>query len=221
MTVAEAVAGLRRQMAEAGADPDRVRVVAVTKGQPFEAVAEAAGAGLVDLGENYAQELLAKAARATEAGLAGLRWHFLGAVQRNKVADLAPVVWLWQSVDRAEEAGAIARSAPGARVLVQVAIAPGPGRGGCAPEEAAGLVEASRRLGLDPLGLMAVGAPDDPGTTADGFRWLAAEASRLGLPEVSMGMSEDFRSAVQAGSTMVRIGRALFGPRPGAVGLRR
>jgi pyridoxal phosphate enzyme (YggS family) len=220
MNVVESLASLRSRIAAAGGGPG-VRVVGVTKGQAPQVIAEAAAAGVEDLGENYSQELLAKHAWAEEHGIVGLRWHFLGALQRNKVAALGPLVWLWQSVDRPEEATSIARVAPGARVLVQVGIAPGPGRAGCDPEQTGALVGHCRQSGLQVLGLMAVGAPEDPEATRAGFRWLAGEAAALDLAEVSMGMSDDLEVAVEEGSTMVRIGRALFGPRPGPASLRR
>ncbi len=103
-----------------------VKVVAVTKGFGPEAVVAATGAGLWDIGENYAQELLAKASQAPE----GVRWHFLGPVQRNKVAGLAPHVALWQGLDRPAAGEAIARRSPGARVLVQVNVSGEASEGG-------------------------------------------------------------------------------------------
>lgn len=218
-SVADALEAVRRRIASATDRPERVRVVAVTKGHGVEAVRSALAAGLVDLGENYAQELLAKAA-GLPSGSAP-RWHFLGAVQRNKVPDLAPLVAVWQSVDRVEEARRIASFRPDARILVELALFPGPGRGGVSRPAAAGLVEEARSLGLAVAGLMAVGPPGPPEEARAGFRWLAAEARRLGLAEVSMGMTADLEVAVEEGSTMVRVGTALFGPRPGAPGLGR
>ena len=147
MAVADVAANLavvRERIARAGGDVGRITVVAVTKGFGPEAVRDALAAGLVDVGENYAQQLRAKATAIAEArpwGRVGedeadVRWHLLGRVQRNKVRSVAPLVHLWHGVDR------------------------------------------------------------------------------LGLGELSMGMSDDLEVAVQEGSTMVRIGRALFGPRP-------
>ncbi|MGH9177264.1 MAG: alanine racemase, partial [Acidimicrobiales bacterium] len=170
-------------------------------------VAAARAAGLDDLGENYAQELVAKAPAAGP----GARWHYLGAVQRRKVRDLAPLVHLWHTVDRVAAGREIARHAPGAAVLVQVNVTGAAGRAGCSWEDAAGLVDGLRALGLDVRGLMAVAGRDDPRPQ---FRRLASLARQLGLPELSMGMSDDLEVAVQEGSTMVRIGRDLFGPRP-------
>jgi hypothetical protein len=169
-------------------------------------------AGLTDLGENYAAELEAKAAAAA-SGAQGVVWHFLGAVQRNKVAQLAPLVGLWQSVAREAEGARIARFAPQARVLVQVETTGLPGRNGCPPAAAAELVARLVDLGLDVRGLMTVAAPG-AGAATKSFETLGRLADGLGLEERSMGMSDDLEAAVAAGSTMVRIGRALFGARP-------
>jgi uncharacterized pyridoxal phosphate-containing UPF0001 family protein len=190
-----------------------VTTVAVTKGLGTDAVRAAVAAGILDVGENYAQELVAKAAE-----VPGARWHFLGAVQRRKVRDLAPLVHLWQSVARVEEGAEIARHAPQARVLVQVNVDGAAARNGCAWDEVAPLVEALRAEGLDVRGLMCVATP---GRERDQFKRLAATAADLGLAELSMGMSADWRIAVEEGATIVRIGTALFGPRPDPLDLRR
>jgi PLP dependent protein len=219
-TTAEVVARLadvRDRIAAAGGDPSAVEVVAVTKGFGVEAIAAATGAGLWDIGENYAQELLAKAAGVP----AGVRWHFLGPVQRNKVAALAPLVALWQGIDRTAVGEAIARRAPGSRVLVQINVSGESAKAGCSPGDAPVLVEDLRRLDLDVAGLMAVGATGTPEEARPGFRILASLARQLELAVVSMGMSGDLEIAVEEGSTMVRIGRSLFGPRPGTPRLRR
>jgi len=193
-----------------------VKIVAVTKGFGPEAVAAAAEAGLIDVGENYAQELLAKAGdlSARRGAAVAPRWHFIGRLQRNKIGRIAGLVRLWQSVDRPGLATEIARRAPGARVLVQVDVAGIAGRGGCAPEETEGLVTSCRDAGLEVAGLMAVGAPGPPEHARRGFRLLAAQADGLGLAELSMGMTADMDVAVEEGATMVRVGTALFGPRP-------
>jgi pyridoxal phosphate enzyme (YggS family) len=209
---------LRERIEGAGGDPDAVRIVAVTKRFGPEAVAAARAAGLDDLGENYAQELLTKAV-VPEA--AGCRWHFIGPVQRNKVRALAPVVHLWQGVDRVEVGVAIARQAPGARVLVQVNVTDEPTKAGVSPADAPGLVNELRSLGLDVRGLMAIGRTGAPRDARAGFADLSALADRLELEERSMGMSGDLEVAVQEGSTMIRIGTALFGPRPEVEQVRR
>jgi PLP dependent protein len=207
---------VRERIARAGGDPARVRVIGVTKGFGPEAVRAAVEAGLTDLGENYAAELVAKAASAAAAiDATDVVWHFLGAVQRNKVGQLAPLVGVWQSVARAAEGERIARFAPRGRVLVQVETTGLPGRNGCPPEATAELVAQLGDLGLQVRGLMTVAAPGKGAATA-AFETLARLADRLGLEERSMGMSDDLEAAVAAGSTMVRIGRALFGARPPA-----
>lgn len=212
--VAERASEVRHRIAAAGGDPGALTIVAVTKGFGPEAVVAAHAAGIDDVGENYAQELLAKA----EAGSPGTRWHFLGAIQRRKVRALAPFVHLWQSVDRLVAGHEVARHAPGAAVLVQVNVTDQPGRPGCTWAEAPTLVEGLRRAELDVRGLMAVGSVSG---SRSQFRRLASLRVALGLSEASMGMSGDLEVAVEEGSTMVRVGRALFGPRPGAADLRR
>ncbi len=190
-----------------------MRVIGVTKGFGPGAVQAARRAGLTDLGENYAAELVGKAASDRDDD--GVVWHFLGAVQRNKVAQLAPIVGVWQSLARESEGARIARFAPRARVLVQVETTGLPGRNGCPPAAAGELVSRLGDLGLEVRGLMTVAAPGE-GAAKEAFESLARLADRLGLEERSMGMSDDLEAAVFAGSTMVRIGRALFGARPPA-----
>ncbi len=215
--VAERLAEVQGRIASAGGRSEDVRVVAVTKGYGPEVVAAAVAAGLRDLGENYAQELVAK----REAASADARWHFLGHVQRNKVRLLAPVVHLWQAVDRLAAGQEIARRAPGATVLVQVNISGEAQKHGSPAEDVPALVDDLAALGLHVRGLMAVGPTGPPEEARPGFRRLVALAEDLGLPERSIGMSDDLEVAVSEGSTMVRVGRALFGPRSGGAELRR
>ncbi len=138
----------------------------------------------------------------------------IGGVQRNKVRRLAGIVSLWQTVDRADLVDELVRRAPGARILVQVDPAGTPGKGGCPPAEVEGLVARAGDGGLDVAGLMTVGVIGDAEATSAAFRVVTRLADDLGLAERSMGMSGDLESAVEHGSTMVRIGRALFGDRP-------
>ena len=211
--VAERLDVVRDRVAAAGGDPEHITIVAVTKGFGVDAVVAARRAGLDDIGENYAQELAAKADALAGAG-PGPRWHFVGRLQRNKVRVLAPLVTLWQTVDRRPLVEEVARRAPGAAVLVQVNISREPQKGGCPPDEAPALVHDCRDAGLDVRGLMTVGPAGRPEEADVGFRTLADLADRLALPVRSMGMTDDLEVAVRAGSTMLRIGRALFGPRP-------
>ena len=217
--VADRLAEVRARIEAAGRPPDDVVVVAVTKGFGIDAVEAANAAGLADVGENYAQELAAKVDEASDNP--GRRWHFLGRVQRNKVRSIAAAVHLWQGIDRVSAGEEIARRAPGAKVLVQVRIAGDDTRNGCDPGDVAQLVERLDTLGLDVRGLMAVGPAGPPELARPGFRKVSALADRLGLVERSMGMTDDLGVAVEEGSTMVRVGRGLFGARPGAPKLRR
>jgi PLP dependent protein len=214
--VARNLVVVRERIAAAGGDATRVRVVGVTKGFGFDAVQAAVGAGLADVGENYAAELVDKAQAALQwrhDGQSQPRWHFLGAIQRNKVASLAPFVGVWQAVAREAEGARIARFAPGASVMVEVEGTGLPGRNGCPPDAVPDLVARLRGLGLEVDGLMTVAAPDRTAAAAT-FGLVARLADDLGLTERSMGMSDDLELAVSAGSTTVRIGRALFGERP-------
>jgi hypothetical protein len=211
-----------RRVRASGRDPATVRLVAVTKGFDASAVSAALAAGVTDIGENYAAELLGKAASLTGAspnpGAAGSpRWHFLGAVQRRRVRDLAPVVGCWQTLARAVEGEAIAARAPGARVLVEVEMSGLPGRNGCPPAAVPGLVRTLEALDLDVGGLMVVAPPGSPEVAREAFRTTARLAADLGLEELSMGMTQDLEVALEEGATMVRVGRALFGPRPEAL----
>lgn len=225
----ERLALVRERIENAGGDPGMMSVIAVTKGFGQDAVFAAIDAGLLDIGENYANELLDKAATwagpgsgsgATGSAATGApRWHFLGAIQRNKVGRLAPVVDCWQGVARLGEGEAIARRHPGVAVLVEVNTSGAPERTGCRPEGVPDLVERLRELPLSVRGLMTV-APLSPGAARPAFRLVRELADRLELPERSMGMSDDLEDAVSEGSTMVRIGRALFGERQSA-GRRR
>lgn len=225
--VAARLADVRRRIASAGGDGREIRIVAVTKGFGPDAVRAALAAGLCDVGENYADELLAKHAQLSggtaPAGAhpAAGDWHFLGRVQRNKVKGLAPLVRLWQTVDRAAAGQEIAHRAPGARVLVQINASGRAERNGCAPADAPALVDELRAMKLDVVGLMAVGPTGGPENARTAFRQLATMADRLELPERSMGMTDDLEVAVEEGTTMVRVGRALFGARPVPTDQRR
>ncbi len=209
--VAVRLTRIRARIEAAGGDPHRIALVAVSKGQPLAAVEAAVHAGLADVGESYAQELIAKADELSD-GLA-VRWHFIGGLQRNKVRLVAPHVHLWQSVDRLSLAGDIARHTPGAAVLVQVNVSGAEHQGGCPPERVAAVVEGCSDLGLDVRGLMAIGSQGPDDVVRAGFRQVRALADDLGLAERSMGMSADLEAAVAEGSTMLRIGTDLFGPR--------
>ena len=214
--VTENLAAVRRRITAAGGDNDRITIVAVTKGFGADAPAAAKAVGLLDVGEDRAPQLQDKA-----AAVDGMRWHFIGRLQRNKVKDVESLVHLWHSIDRPELGDEVAKRAPGAAVLVQVNVSGEPQKGGCRWDVAPQLVDHLRDKALDVRGLMAIGPSGRPEEARPGFRRLAALARDLELPELSMGMTGDLEVAVAEGATMVRIGTALFGPRPHPAGLQR
>jgi hypothetical protein len=223
-TLADNVARVREAIAAVqaaeGISGD-VRIVAVTKGHPPDAVRAALRAGLADVGENRVQEALAKQAEVGEAA----RWHLIGHLQTNKARSVAGRFAMVHSVDsvRVAEALAAAAASGGVRVpvLVQVNVAREARKSGCAPDEAAALVERAGALeGLELKGLMTM-APFTGDEAAQrrvfgDLRRLrdALRASGRPLPELSMGMSGDFRAAVAEGATVLRLGTVLFGERP-------
>lgn len=201
---------VRARIAAGGRDPATVRVVAVTKGFGPSAARAAAAAGLTHCGENYVDELCAT--RAATSDLA-LTWHFLGRLQTNKIARVLDCADLVCSVSRIREVDRIARLRPGAAIYVQLDVTGRAERNGAPPDELPGLVGHARRAGLDVRGVMVVAPPDPEGARA-AFAETARRADELGLAERSMGMSEDLEWACRAGTTEVRLGRALFGSRP-------
>lgn len=207
MDLTRAVLAIRTRIASAGGDPDAVLIVGA-KPPSVDACRAAVAAGVADLGENRAQELLAKAPH-----LEGARWHFIGRLQTNKVRQLVAHVSLWESIDRAALVDELARRDPGARILVQINISAEEQKGGCTPAMAPRLVDHARSQGLDVIGLMGIGPDGPPEGARPAFQLLRALADDLELPERSMGMTSDLEIAVQEGSTMVRVGSGLFGPR--------
>jgi PLP dependent protein len=206
----------------AGRDPASVRLIAVSKTWPADAVRAVAALGQVDFGENRVQELLGKAEELTDLPL---RWHAIGQLQRNKAAAVARLGAVVHSVDRASLVAALARAAESAGhrldVLVQVDLGGPAGeeaaRGGAAPADVPALADAV--AGLDALrlrGLMAV-APrgEDPGPAFDRLAALAGRirADHPDAVELSAGMSGDLEEAIAAGATLVRVGTAIFGER--------
>jgi pyridoxal phosphate enzyme (YggS family) len=216
-------------MAAAAAGRTPARLLAVSKTQPAEAVARVAAAlrarpqaGPVAFGENYVQEALAK--QPALAGL-GIEWHLIGHLQSNKAKEAAAAFDWVQTVDRPKLIEALAKHrAPGQRplnVLIQVNVDDEASKHGCRPEEIDTLADAiAAQPALRLRGLMAIPAPDpDMDRRRDAFRrmyalFAALAARHPGIDTLSMGMSEDYALAIAEGATMVRIGSALFGPRP-------
>lgn len=212
MTIAARLAEVRDRIdaavRAAGRAPGAVRLVAVSKEHPVDAVRDAMAAGQREFGENRAQDLVAKAeVLAADAPV----WHFVGRLQRNKVRALAPHVARWHSIDRSELAPELARAATHAPVLVQVNVAGETQKGGCRPDDTAVIVDDLRAAGLVVDGLMTVPPLDmDPRPY---FARLREIGERLALPELSMGMTGDFEAAIAEGATIVRVGSAIFGSR--------
>ena len=219
--VAERLASIHERIARAGRDPGEVAIVAVTKGFGVEACREAMEAGLHILGENRVHEALGKmeqvAAGRAQGPLPAVEWHLIGHLQTNKVKQVAGRFALIQTIDTLHLAEAIAAREPSQAVLVEVNVAREPQKTGADPDDAVELVAAVSAL-LEVRGLMAMGPGQ--GDPAPAFAELcrlrdeARERTGRPLPVLSMGMSGDFEAALAAGSTMLRLGRALFGPRP-------
>lgn len=202
-----------------------VDLLAVSKTRTAEEVVALARRGQHAFGENYVQEAVAK--RAAVAALAPdleIRWHLIGRLQSNKARDAATFDCI-ESLDRPRLADALAAARPDDRppldVLIQVNPDAEAGKAGCPPGEAAALAAHVTALpGLRLRGLMAIPAPaEDPAVRRTSFRTLADLFAQLrhahpGMDTLSMGMSDDFELAIAEGATRVRIGTALFGPRP-------
>jgi PLP dependent protein len=212
VSVAENLSSVRERISRAGRDPNDITIVAVTKGFGPEVCRSALEAGLTALGENRVHEGVAK----MEAVKAGI-WHLIGHLQTNKVRIAVEHFAMIQSVDSTRLAEALARTEQGIAVLVEVNVAREPQKSGADPDRALEIITACAAL-VDLKGLMAMGPTHgDPTPAFVELRRIRDEAEqRLGsaLPVLSMGMSGDFEAAVAAGSTMLRLGQALFGPRP-------
>lgn len=209
--IEDAVHRLRERLVTLGGS--RVRIVAVAKGFPWTDVRAAMAAGVDLIAENYAQEVVAKYSPVEVEKRPNL--HFIGRLQSNKIAQLQPFVSTWQTVDRQRLVDEIARRAPGSVIMIQVNLTQEDDKGGCPPRDLAALVSRARSHGLDVEGLMVVGPTSgDRGITKRVFEEAARMRADIGLKELSMGMSGDMDLAVEAGSTMVRIGSAVFGGRP-------
>jgi PLP dependent protein len=240
--LAENLARVRARIAAAAASAGRsehsITLVGVSKAQPLETVTEAVGLGLQDLGENYPQEALAKidaldaARRPPSAALSaeaaeseGPRWHFIGHLQSNKTRVVADRFAWVHGIDRASIAQRLSNQrgfyAPPLQVLLQVKLANEESKSGVLPADAAALAEAVAALPrLKLRGLMCIPPPvEDAQHQRQYFRRLREllenlRSQGLDLDCLSMGMSADFEIAIQEGATHVRVGTALFGPRP-------
>ncbi len=225
--MAERIGALRARMAaaaaSAGQNVDSVTLLAVSKGQPAELIRAAAAAGLTDIGESYLAEALGKM---DALGDLPLTWHFIGRLQANKSRQVAEGFAWVHGLDRLKLAERLSAQrpyhAPPLNVCIQVNLAGEATKGGVSAAQApdlAAAVAALPRLSL--RGLMCIPPEEtDPKRQRAWFGQLRSlrdslNATGLGLDTLSMGMSGDFEAAIQEGATVVRIGTALFGPRPG------
>ena len=208
----------------AGRDPSSIRLVAVSKTFPAQAVRDAYAAGQRDFGENRVQEALQKIGETADLTI---RWHLLGHLQSNKARKAGPAFAMVQSVDSVEliqkldVAAADAGQAPG--LLIQVDLAGEATKFGVVPGEVPRLFEAAAACrAARVVGLMTLPpVPDTPEDARPYFRrlralkdeWLAARVPAPMLRELSMGMSGDFEVAIEEGATIVRVGTAIFGSR--------
>jgi pyridoxal phosphate enzyme (YggS family) len=217
--IAANLANVRARLAAAcersGRPAEAVRLVAVTKTFPADAVVAAWSAGQRDFGENRVQEAAEKVPQVAARGV-DATWHLIGHLQTNKVRPAVELFDIIQSIDTLRLAQAVsARVSAKIGVLLEVNVAGEASKSGFAPPQLAGAVAQIRTLpGLEVQGLMTI-APQvaDPEEVRPVFRELATLARRLELPELSMGMSGDFEVAVEEGATVVRVGTAIFGHR--------
>jgi pyridoxal phosphate enzyme (YggS family) len=217
-----ALAAVRSQIEEAalsaGRDPSDVTLIAVSKAFGVDAIERALRAGHRDFGENRVHELAGK----YDALGGGPAWHYVGRLQRNKVRQVLRTGAIIHSVDRLELAAEInARAERPVRILLEVNVTGEPQKGGVEPADLAQLVKAALKMpNLEVVGLMTMARKSgDPELARPYFAELARLRDALVqgyspmIHHLSMGMSQDYRVAVQEGATMVRVGEAIFGPR--------
>ncbi|RJF73882.1 YggS family pyridoxal phosphate-dependent enzyme [Deinococcus cavernae] len=208
MSVPDVLAGIRAAEVAAGRGPGSVQLVAVTKGYSAEQIQQSILVhGAFALAENKGQELRDKVPL-----LPGAQWHFIGAFQRNKVKYLRDVT-LIHSLEERWQAEAIAEAAQkwghAPDVLLQMHNGEAQ-KHGVSPDDLPQMLRDVRATGLNVRGLMVMAPYDQPEAAAQVFRTTAQWAHELGLPELSMGMSDDYPQAIAAGATLVRVGRRLF-----------
>jgi pyridoxal phosphate enzyme (YggS family) len=208
----EVVTRIARAAQACGRDPAAVTLVAVSKQQPWEAIAPVLAAGQRVFGENRVQEAMAR----WEARAEGLTLHLIGPLQSNKAREAVAFFEVIETLDRAKLARALAeevqKQGRRPRLYVQVNTGEEPQKAGVIPAEADAFIAACRKdYGLEPEGLMCIPPADEP--AGPHFALLAKIAARNGLAKLSMGMSGDFETAIAFGATSVRVGSAVFGAR--------
>ena len=207
---------IRHRISAAGGKD--VKLIAVTKTFDVRAMVAAFDAGCDGVGENYAQELIAKAGELPNEKR--LPMHFIGRLQTNKIKLIAGLVDVWQSVDRVDLINEIAKRCVKAgtsarpQIMLQVNATDELDKGGCKPQEVSNLLETANAKGLEVAGLMTVGpTSNEAQSTQRSFRLVRKLTDELGLKQCSMGMTGDLEIAIAEGSTMIRVGSALFGQR--------
>ena len=188
----------------------RATLLPITKGFSVREIEAVFEVGLFGIGESYAQELLEKSKEISDSRL---KWHMIGNIQRNKVRKLSPVIELWHSVYRTEIIDEISKYKSDAKILIQVDMNARQMQGGCNPDDVPLLVDYANERGLKVEGLMTIGVNRDLIETKGSFLALSKMSESLGLKEVSMGMSDDFETALECGATILRVGRGIFGER--------
>jgi len=207
--VAENLLDLQRRIELTGRNLSDIRIVGVTKTFGPDVVRVAREVGITCVGENYVEELEQKHLECSDVDVS---WHYLGALQTNKIARIANNADVICGVSRLKEIEKIAGVKDAASIYVQVDFTGAEGRNGASESDVEALVTRARALELDVRGLMCVAAPGNDAARLS-FSKLTILADSLGLNERSMGMTDDLEIACELGSTEVRIGRALFGPR--------
>ena len=213
--VAEIEARVAAACVRAGRARGEVLLVAVSKTFTAADVDHALAAGIAEVGENRVQEARDKRPEVSRSA----RWHLIGHLQSNKAKDAVRLFDVIQTVDSLSLAQKIATAAAGAgkrqQILLQVNIGREPQKSGADPDETASLARSIGELeNVELRGLMAIPPADDAEGTRRCFRDLRLLRDELGLADLSMGMSEDFETAIEEGSTIIRVGRAIFGSRP-------
>lgn len=191
-----------------------IDIVAVTKGFGSRALSLAAECGFKMVGENYAQELGTKWSEISQEKRDSLQVHFIGGVQTNKVRKVANIVGVWQTVDRRSLVEELAKRCPGCSVMIQLKLTQNESQGGCDIAHAGELVSVAISRGLEVTGAMGIGPQGEIDSIRAAYRKLVSFADEHGLEHRSIGMTNDLEVAIESGSTMIRIGTALFGDRP-------
>ncbi|PYQ53111.1 MAG: YggS family pyridoxal phosphate-dependent enzyme [Acidobacteria bacterium] len=212
MTISENLAAvearIRAACDRAGRKRGDVTLVAVSKTFGADRIDEAIAAGVTHIGENRVQEARDKKSQVRNSA----RWHLIGHLQSNKAKDAVGIFDVIETVDSVDLAQKIARASETARdVLLQVNVGDEPQKSGVEPRDVNNIVQQIRTINnIQLIGLMAI---PPIGDARKHFRRLREIRDQVGLKHLSMGMSEDFEIAIEEGSTLVRIGRAIFGPR--------